>query len=125
MDRIDLFINVPAVKYEKLAHANFDQQNSSAKAKERILLCRDIQKNRFKNNRTNAEMDISQVKQFCKIDNNSEQLLKTAVDSSKLSARGYHRILKVSRTIADLAGTENIQINHISEALAYRPAESI
>jgi magnesium chelatase family protein len=125
MDRIDLFINVAAVKYDKLSRAEFDEQNSSARAKERVAFCRDIQKNRFGNDRTNAEMNIRQVKQFCRLDDGSEQLLKAAVNSSKLSARGYHRVLKVSRTIADLAGEEKIKINHVSEALAYRPAEAI
>lgn len=125
MDRIDLFINVPAVKYDKLAHTEFDAENCSAKVRERVCQCRQIQKARFGDHRTNAEMGISQVKQFCKLDKQSEQLLKTAVDSGKLSGRGYHRVLKVSRTIADLAGAENIQLNHISEALAYRPQETV
>ena len=125
MDRIDLFINVPAVKYDKLAHAEFDAQNCSARVGERVCRCREIQKARFGNWRTNAEMNISQVKQYCQLEKNSEMLLKAAVDSAKLSARGYHRVLKVSRTIADLDGSENIKINHVSEALAYRPAEII
>jgi len=124
MDRIDLFINVPAVKYEKLAHAEFDQSNSSAQIRERVCRCRDIQKARFGGYRTNAEMNISQVKKYCQLDKLSEQLLKAAVDSAKLSARGYHRVLKVSRTIADLAESENIQLKHVSEALAYRPQEN-
>jgi len=121
MDRIDLFINVPAIKYEKLAHAEFDQNHCSNRIRKNVCLCRDIQKNRFGGYRTNAEMNIPQVKKYCQLDNLSEQLLKTAVDSGKLSARGYHRVLKVSRTIADLAGSGNIQLNHVSEALAYRP----
>jgi magnesium chelatase family protein len=125
MDRIDLFINVPAVKYDKLAHAEFDAQNCSARVGERVCRGREIQKKRFGNWRTNAEMDIAQVKQFCRLEKNSEMLLKAAVDSAKLSARGYHRVLKVSRTIADLDGSENILINHLSEALAYRPTEII
>ena len=125
MDRIDLFINVPAIKYEKLAHAEFDSENSSLKIRERVCQCRQIQEKRFGNHHTNAEMDIRQVKQFCQLDKPSEQLLKAAVDSGKLSARGYHRVLKVSRTIADLSKSENIQINHIAEALAYRPQEAI
>ncbi|MFZ3074070.1 MAG: YifB family Mg chelatase-like AAA ATPase [Minisyncoccales bacterium] len=125
MDRIDLFINVPAVKYEKLASTEFDPENSSRRIRERVCLCRNIQRERFGNEHTNAEMNISQVKQYCRIDQDSEKLLKAAVDSGKLSARGYHRVLKVSRTIADLAGLEEIKFNHISEALAYRPIETI
>jgi magnesium chelatase family protein len=125
MDRIDLFINVPAVKYEKLAHAEFDRENCSARIRERVCRCRAIQYERFGSWRTNAEMSIGQIKQFCQPDKASEQLLKAAVDSAKLSARGYHRVLKVSRTIADLDGTQNIQLKHVSEALAYRPQEVI
>lgn len=125
MDRIDLFINVPAVKYDKLAHTEFDEKNCSARIKERVCLCRQIQKERFGDDRVNAQMDIARIKQYCQIDKNSERLLKTAVDSGKLSARGYHRVLKVSRTIADLEASQDIKIYHVSEALAYRPQEII
>lgn len=121
MDRIDLFINVPAIKYEKLAHANFDENNRSAKIREIVERARAIQQQRFGKPITNSEMGIAQVKEFCKTDTDSEKLLKAAVDSGKLSARGYHRVLKVARTIADLEGVENIGIIHVSEALAYRP----
>ena len=121
MDRIDLFINVPAIKYDKLAHADFDEKNCSAKIRETVGLARDIQKIRFGKSSTNAEMGIAQVKEFCSIDKNSENLLKAAVDSGKLSARGYHRVLKVARTIADLDGADKIGLAHLSEALAYRP----
>ena len=125
MDRIDLFINVPAVKYDKLAHAEFDEQNSSAAIREKIALCREVQKNRFGGDSANATMNIRQIKQFCRLDEDSERLMQAAVNSSKLSARGYHRVLKVSRTIADLDNSENIRINHLSEALAYRPQQAI
>ncbi len=121
MDRIDLFINVPAIKYDKLAHADFDEKNCSAKIRETICRARTIQQERFGNTATNAEMGIAQVKKYCAIDKTSEQLLRTAVDSGKMSARGYHRVLKVSRTIADLSGSESIMLPHVSEALAYRP----
>lgn len=121
MDRIDLFINVPAIKYEKLAHGNFDENNRSAKIREIVERARAIQQQRFGKPITNSEMGIAQVKEFCKTDTDSEKLLKAAVDSGKLSARGYHRVLKVARTIADLEGVENIGIIHVSEALAYRP----
>ncbi len=125
MDRIDLFINVPALKYEKLADDRSSCMNSGKEAKIRVCLCRDIQKARFGNNQTNAQMNISQIKQFCRINANSEQLLKSAVNSSKLSARGYHRVLKVSRTIADMDNAPDILTNHVSEALSYRPPELI
>jgi magnesium chelatase family protein len=120
MDRIDIFIDVPAVKYEKLADHSIDNQSEAIR--QRIEKARVIQKERFKNDRilVNSEMQIPEIKKHCQHDAASQELLKKYVDSGKLSARGYHRILKVSRTIADLADTANIQHKHIAEALMYR-----
>ena len=120
MDRIDIFIEVPAVKYEKLADRSTDNQSGIIKA--RIEKARGIQKERFKNDKilVNSEMQIPEIKKYCQHDEKSQALLKQYVDSGKLSARGYHRILKVARTIADLSGIENIQHEHIAEALMYR-----
>jgi len=125
MDRIDLFINVPAVKYDKLANPAPEQNDLAQNIKDRVCRCREIQKSRFGKDQTNAEMNIDQIKQFCRMDKDSELLMKAAVNSSKISARGYHRVLKVSRTIADMDGKENITSDHISEALSYRPPELI
>ena len=69
-------------------------------------------------------MNIPEIKKYCEHDEKSQSLLKKYVDSGKLSARGYHRILKVSRTIADLAGSDNIKYEHVAEALMYRIRES-
>ena len=120
MDRIDLFIEVPAVKYEKLTSES--SENQSNIIREKIEKAREIQKTRFVNDKilTNSEMNIPEIKKYCAHDEQSQNLLKKYVDSGKLSARGYHRILKVSRTIADLAGSENIKYEHIAEALMYR-----
>ncbi len=125
MDRIDIFIEVPAVKYEKLADnslSDADSAKTSAAVRARISKARDIQKERFAadNILVNSEMQIPQIKKYCQHDSASQALLKQYVDSGKLSARGYHRILKVARTIADLAGQTNIQREHIAEALMYR-----
>jgi len=124
MDRIDLFIEVPAVKYEKLASES--SQNQSESIRKKIETAREIQKERFINDHilTNSEMNIPEIKKYCQHDLQSQNLLKKYVDSGKLSARGYHRILKVSRTIADLANSENIKYEHIAEALMYRVRES-
>lgn len=123
MDRIDLFIEVPAVKYEKLASDS--SENQSHIIREKIEKAREIQKQRFAGDTilTNSEMNIPQIKKYCGHDAGSQELLKKYVNSGKLSARGYHRILKVARTIADLTDSENIQHEHVAEALMYRIRE--
>jgi magnesium chelatase family protein len=121
IDRIDLHVEVPRVKFEKLAAD--DSGENSASIKIRIEEARKIQKERFKNTPyiTNSEMSSNAVKKFCELDNSSMALLKSAVDQMHLSARAYFRILKLSRTIADLANAERIATGHIAEALQYRP----
>ncbi|MCK4473905.1 YifB family Mg chelatase-like AAA ATPase [Candidatus Parcubacteria bacterium] len=118
MDRLDLFIPVPALKYEKLTSA--DKENSSASIKQRVEKARKIQQDRFSGDKTNSEMEIPEIKKYCSIDSKTENLLRDYVDSGKLSARGYHRVLKTARTIADLDNSENIRQNHLSEAISYR-----
>ena len=123
MDRIDLFIMVPALKYEKLV--GIEEENCSHKIREKVTAARKAQKERFKSEKilTNSEMEIPQIKKYCQIDSRSQNLLRNYIDSGKLSARGYHRVLKIARTIADLGNSENISFNHLSEALMYRVRE--
>ncbi|OIP74717.1 MAG: hypothetical protein AUK06_03120 [Parcubacteria group bacterium CG2_30_36_18] len=123
MDRIDLFISVPQLKYEKLIEP--DEENCSSKIRERVVKAREIQKERFRNEKilVNSEIEIPQIKKYCQIDSKSGELLRKYVNSGKLTARGYHRVLKVARTIADLDGSEKITYNHLSEALIYRIRE--
>ena len=121
MDRIDLFINVPQLKYEKLVAP--DEENFSQKIRQRVEKAREKQLERFSTNKTNSEMEIPKIKKYCQIDSQSGNLLRKYVDSGKLSARGYHRVLKVARTIADLDDSENILYHHLSEALMYRVRE--
>jgi magnesium chelatase family protein len=120
MDRMDIFIEVPAVKYEKLTSETAD--NQSNQIRENIQKAREMQKKRFAGTPmlTNSEMNIPEIKKYCVYGAESEALLKKYVDSAKLSARGYHRVLKVARTIADLAASGNIKHEHIAEALMYR-----
>jgi magnesium chelatase family protein len=121
LDRVDLHIEVPRVKFEKLT-ADAPGENSRT-IKERVERARAVQRQRFKNEPfiTNSEMSSEAVKRFCALDNASINLLRSAVDQMRLSARAYFRILKLARTIADLAAEEKISTAHIAEALQYRP----
>lgn len=123
LDRIDIHIEVPRLKYEKLVEGKLSEASSIVR--ERVQKARDIQTKRFKNLKIKANSAISSkyIKDFCKLDEPGEKMIAQAVDSMKLSARVYHRLLKVARTIADLEGKETITRDHISEALQYRPTE--
>lgn len=125
LDRIDLYIDVPKVKYEKLISKS--EAESSRVIRERVQKAREIQQKRFEglSLTSNSEMGIKEIKKFCQIDEESEKLLKIAVNQMHLSARGFNRVLKVARTIADLAGKEQICSEHIAEAIQYRPKQQI
>jgi len=119
MDRFDIFCWVGPVKYDDLVSVKTDD---GSETKQNIENARKTQINRLKNENilTNAEMRLPEIKKYCQVDSDSENILKKYVDSGKLSARGYHRILKVSRTIADLNNKENISLCDVTEALSYR-----
>ncbi|MFD1551072.1 magnesium chelatase [Putridiphycobacter roseus] len=121
MDRIDLHIEVPAVRFDELTQK--EKGESSADIRERVIAARDLQSNRFKELNGiyyNAQMTAKMIEKYCQIDDNGNRLLKLAMDKMGLSARSYARILKVARTIADLAGSESILSAHIAEAIQYR-----
>lgn len=122
MDRIDIHIDVPAVKFNELRGKGVPVGDSSEVIRERVLRARDIQLTRFNGDGvySNSAMSPKQIRTFCPLDAQSEELLEKAMSRQGLSARAHDRILKVSRTIADLEGSENIQPNHISEAINYR-----
>lgn len=121
LDRIDLHVEVPRVDFEKLS--SLTPQETSIDIKTRVELARKKQRNRFKQTPflTNSEMTSEAVKQYCSIDTAAVQLIKNAVEHMHLSARSYFRVLKLSRTIADLELSDNIISPHIAEALQYRP----
>jgi magnesium chelatase family protein len=121
LDRIDLHVEVPRVNFDKLSGASAGE--SSAAIKARVEEARSIQRQRFTGSPfiTNSEMTSEAVKRFCPYDEVSGRLLKSAVDQLHLSARSYFRILKIARTIADLAGEADISSRHVAEALQYRP----
>lgn len=121
MDRIDLHVEVPRLKVEKLDERGAGAEKS-ADIRERVERARGSQEARFRGKalRTNAEMTGQMVKEYCALDDASRALLHSAVSQMKLSARGYMRVLKVARTIADLAQAEHIGMPHLTEALQYR-----
>ncbi|MBP9697619.1 MAG: YifB family Mg chelatase-like AAA ATPase [Candidatus Moranbacteria bacterium] len=121
MDRIDLHVEVPRLKIEKLDEEG-ESGERSIDIRKRVENARELQKKRFveKSFRTNAEMTSQTVKEVCALDEASRNVLRDAVSRLHLSARGYTRVLKVARTIADLESAENVGVGHIAEALQYR-----
>lgn len=122
LDRIDIHVDVPAVKFKELRGRDLPAGESSEVIRARVLKARDVQLNRFKadNMFANAAMSSRQIREHCGLDANSEKMLETAMLRGGLSARAHDRILKVARTIADLDGAAQIGIPHISEAIGYR-----
>lgn len=120
LDRIDLHVEVPRVDFEKLSKDSLSE--SSEKIRARVCEARERQNVRFKNTNitTNTEMKNKEIKEYCKLDDISINLLRQAVNQMHLSARSYHRILKLARTIADLSACDKIQTEHVAEALQYR-----
>lgn len=120
LDRIDLHVEVPRLKFEKLEERSSGEQ--SAQIRERVEKARAIQRKRFKNLdiSINSEMNSTQIKNFCPLDKQCIELLRNAVSSMRLSARAYYRLIKIARTIADLEEAESITPNHIAEAIQYR-----
>lgn len=125
LDRIDLKIDVDRVSFVDLKSDKLEE--SSEEVKKRVDKARQIQLERFKGEKIycNAKMNSRLIKKYCCIDDDSEKLIETAFEKFHMSARGYNRILKVARTIADLAGSENIELAHVAEAIAYRTIEKV
>lgn len=121
LDRIDIHIEVTPVEFSQLSSERKSEESADVRA--RVVKAREIQSSRFKTNEgihSNAQMSTKQVREICQINTAGQNLLKTAMDRLGLSARAYDRILKVARTIADLAGSEDITIEHLAEAIQYR-----
>ena len=121
LDRIDLHVEVTPVSFSELSSK--EKGESSKDIRKKVILSREIQEKRFsKSEKTysNSHMSSKQLQDFCKLDNESSEMLKTAMEKLDLSARAYNRILKVSRTISDLDDSENIESQHIAEAIQYR-----
>jgi magnesium chelatase family protein len=129
LDRIDIHIEVPRVDYEKLSGDRLGESSEAIRA--RVQAARDIQTKRYSSIRIsnnelsnivcNADMRVGEIRQFCRLQDEGQSLMRAAMTQLNLSARAYHRILKLARTIADLAGCDEIQSVHLAEALQYRP----
>jgi magnesium chelatase family protein len=121
LDRIDLHVEVTPVAFSELSSTQ--QYEKSEKVRERVIKAREIQIERYKNSEgtyANAQMSSKQLKEICIISTVGQNLLKTAMEKLNLSARAYDRILKVSRTIADLSASNEIKPEHLAEAIQYR-----
>ncbi len=122
LDRIDIHIEVPRVAYDKLSDTRMGEPSAAVQA--RVEAARGRQRARLAESglASNAEMRPAQVRAFCELDTAGRGLLRSAMRQYQLSARAYHRVLKLARTIADLAGSEAIETQHLAEALQYRPS---
>ena len=122
LDRIDIHVEVTPVSFSELSNHNRISEQSE-NIRERVIRAREIQSTRFKGENqvyNNAQMSGRQVKEMCEISIAGQNLLKTAMERLGLSARAYDRILKVSRTIADLSASPEIRIEHLAEAIQFR-----
>ena len=123
LDRIDIHLDVPAVKIDKLTQHDGISSESSKKVRIRVQKVRDMQTKRFKNQAisANSEMGARDIKKYCELTQDCIELLRMAVTRMNLSARSYHRTIRLARSIADLSASHNITPAHIAEALQYRP----
>jgi magnesium chelatase family protein len=124
LDRIDIQIELPSLSYEELS-TNSERGESSAEIRERVAKAREFASKRTSGDEMNriycnAQLDSSAIRKYCVMDDTAELLLKNAYDKMGMSARGYDRVMRVARTIADLDGAEIIGARHIAEAIQYR-----
>ena len=124
LDRIDIHLDVPRVEYEKLSDGRSGEPSRTIRARVQAARARQTERLRGTDLRSNADMGAKEVQQFCTLDDAGETLMRSAMRQLQLSARSYHRILKLARTIADLAGDDQIRAHHMAEALQYRPKMS-
>ncbi len=121
LDRVDIFIEVPHIDYEKLADNRLGEKSEAVQA--RVAAARQIQTDRLEGTKltSNAEFSASEVRQYCQVEDAAQSLLKAAMKQLYLSARAFHRVLKLARTIADLENCQIIKTHHVAEAIQYRP----
>jgi magnesium chelatase family protein len=123
LDRIDMHVEVPALSFEELRFSSTSTQEMSSVVQNRVVKARKKQQLRLGSMKTNALMSPSEMKQFCPLSTACEMLMRQAIDKLGISARAYHRIVKIARTIADLSEEERIEKNHLMEAISFRSWE--
>jgi magnesium chelatase family protein len=121
LDRIDIHIEVPRVEYEKLSDDRLGEPSAAIRARVEAARARQVRRFQGTSLLSNADMGPAEVRAYCRIDDAGRSLLRAAMKQLQMSARAYHRILKLARTIADLAGSEGIETVHLAEAIQYRP----
>jgi len=125
LDRIDIHIQVPRVDYDKLSADRLGEKSEAIRA--RVEKARARQRARFAgtNLQCNGDMGPAEVREYCAVDESGKNLLRAAMQQMQMSARAYHRILKLARTIADLAESDKIETPHLAEAIQYRPRQQV
>jgi magnesium chelatase family protein len=121
IDRVDIFVEVPHIDYEKLTDERLGER--SEKVQERVTAARQRQLERFKGTplTSNSEMTPTEIREICRVEESAQSLLQAAMKQLYLSARAFHRILKLAMTIADLEAADTIKAAHVAEAIQYRP----
>jgi magnesium chelatase family protein len=128
LDRIDIHVEVPRVDYDKLTDERLGEHGEHSEAiRGRVRRARETQRQRFADTplSCNADMGPTEVRSICQLDEAGRGLVKAAMQQLQMSARAFHRILKLARTIADLAGSERIETAHLAEAIQYRPRRAV
>ncbi len=125
IDRVDIFVEVPHIDYEKLADERLGEKSESVQARVKSARNRQLERLNGTGLTTNAEMTPNEVRSFCQVEEAAQSLLKAAMKQLYLSARAFHRILKLARTIADLDSSDIIKVNHLAEAIQYRPRSQL
>ena len=125
LDRVDIFIEVPHIDYEKLADDRLGEPSERVQARVLAARARQLERLRGTGLATNAELTAAEVRTLCKVEDAAQALLKAAMKQLYLSARAFHRVLKLARTIADVEGAEIIRAEHVAEAIQYRPRSQV